>query len=92
MRSMTSSRLQFNNILANHCICKEEGTLSSQKKDTDSIEDVLNQIGYTFYYIFHDLERSKVSDEMSVICVRSERLKRCFVKDNLRPYCITSQL
>jgi hypothetical protein len=45
--------------------------LSSQKKDTDSIEDVLNQIGYTFYYIFHDLERSKVSNEMSVICVEN---------------------
>lgn len=48
------------------------GNFSSQQKDTDeSIEDVLNRIGYTSYYIFHDLERSKVSDEMSAICVEN---------------------
>jgi hypothetical protein len=48
-----------------------ETPLSSQQKDTDSIEDVLNRIGYTSYYIIHDLKRSEVSDEMSAMCVEN---------------------
>jgi len=48
-----------------------ETPFSSQKKDTDSIEGVLNRIGYTSYYIFHDPKRSEVSDERSAICVEN---------------------